>query len=692
MRKVWWILGGLAALALAGVVALFLLVDAEALKPRLIQTVQERYHRDLKIEGKVSLSLFPRLALALPAGTLSQRESSSPFASWQSARVGVALLPLLRGKVEIDVVRIDGLALSLTRRADGSFDDAPAAPGPVASPEPTPLATPQFEIGGIELRNARVVVRDLKDKKTWTISDLQFETGRIAALSASAFKLSARFASDSPRAEGSLEARGELGLDLLASRLSLGKFEARSTGCWGTQDYEFRLETPRAEFAEADNRADQIQASLKLASGAQHSSASIKLIDLRGASQALQAKIELSADTESQGRKTRLSLTSPVQANALAQTLDLSSITGQLSSQADARTIEAPIAGSARLDLASQSAAIKLESRLDLSPLSLQASILGWEAPRIEFKLTADKLDLDPWLTPAPRKTAAPSFISVAHAAPATHFAWLSNVKLGGEVKIGELKVQGLRASQLAASLRSEGGRLAASPLSASLYGGRFKGSAWLRSDAGAGTEGALSGIDLAALLRDLGGKGQIEGRAHANFDLTTRLADPSLWKRALAGRAAVKIEQGAIRGINLERILSAARRGQEGVQTQRSNEGDKTEFSELSASFSIDRGVARNSDLRALSAVLRITGEGDINLAEDRVDYLLRAALASSAQRTASLTVPVKVSGPFSDIHYSVDWGALAAEALKHELQRRLSPEGSSDAPIDALRKLFKR
>ena len=64
-----------------------------------------------------------------------------------------------------------------------------------------------------------------------------------------------------------------------------------------------------------------------------------------------------------------------------------------------------------------------------------------------------------------------------------------------------------------------------------------------------------------------------------------------------------------------------------------------KTDFSELSASFTIKNGVAHNEDLDAKSPLLRLGGAGDINIAASSLDYLAKARsspLAGAGRRGA--------------------------------------------------------
>ena len=100
--------------ALAVFVASF---DVNRFKADIVQAVQARTGRTLRFDGDLALALFPSIGIKLPATTLSERGRDAPFAQLASAQASVALLPLLRGRVEIDALSIDGLRA--THRAPG---------------------------------------------------------------------------------------------------------------------------------------------------------------------------------------------------------------------------------------------------------------------------------------------------------------------------------------------------------------------------------------------------------------------------------------------------------------------------------------------------------------------------------------------------------------------------------------------
>jgi AsmA protein len=139
----------------------------------------------------------------------------------------------------------------------------------------------------------------------------------------------------------------------------------------------------------------------------------------------------------------------------------------------------------------------------------------------------------------------------------------------------------------------------------------------------------------------------------------------------------------------------------------QASNKSQKTDFAELKASFKVTNGVARNNDLSLKSPLLRVEGAGDIDLGEDRLNYLLKATLVGTGKGQggrdvgdlAGITVPVQLTGALASPQWSIDFAGMARDAaekqLKDEILRRIpggaQQPGSGGRPEDAVRDRLK-
>ena len=95
LRTVFYALGGVVVLVIAGLIAVAVLFDANALKGEIERTVQEKTGRTLKLEGELGLAFWPNIGASLGRASLSERDGKSSFLALESAHVSVAVMPLL---------------------------------------------------------------------------------------------------------------------------------------------------------------------------------------------------------------------------------------------------------------------------------------------------------------------------------------------------------------------------------------------------------------------------------------------------------------------------------------------------------------------------------------------------------------------------------------------------------------------
>jgi AsmA protein len=100
--------------------------------------------------------------------------------------------------------------------------------------------------------------------------------------------------------------------------------------------------------------------------------------------------------------------------------------------------------------------------------------------------------------------------------------------------------------------------------------------------------------------------------------------------------------------------------------QLGRGAEHDKTDFAELSGSYTIKSGIVDNRDMKMMAPLLHLSGSGTVPLPQQTVDYDLEAKLVPSAQgqgggdALVGIPIPIKVSGPWSNISYQPDWSSV--------------------------------
>ena len=185
MRVVKWvagILGGLILLALLIVLTVTVFVDANRYRGQIESRVTRLTGQPFKISGDLRISWWPWLALATGPSQFGKpgAPGEQPIVQWQSARVGARLVPLLKGQLLIDTVRLEGANVYLVRHADGTtnwdpvlaaFRNKPAAPPPEEQPVPPgEEGPPGPEVSGFQLRKGSLTYVDESGKTKSTVS------------------------------------------------------------------------------------------------------------------------------------------------------------------------------------------------------------------------------------------------------------------------------------------------------------------------------------------------------------------------------------------------------------------------------------------------------------------------------------------------------------------------------------------
>lgn len=377
-------------------------------------------------------------------------------------------------------------------------------------------------------------------------------------------------------------------------------------------------------------------------------------------------------------------LTTPMSANLGTGTVDLPALQANFNlPNPGGGALRLKAGGSVHANLGKENVSAVLKGNLDESAFDARLGLTKFSPAAYTFDIGIDRIDLDRYL--ARPASAAPAKPRDKGAEKPIDLSALRELRADGRVRVGALKARNIRSANVRFDLHAAGGKLDISPLAADLYGGSMAGalSASAASPPRFAVRQTLAGINVGPLLKDALGKDMIEGRGNVQLDVTTAGATFAQLMRGLNGNARLALRDGSVRGINLAQAVRNAKaklgeiRGDSAAQTGQGSAAEKTDFSELSGSFRIANGVAHNDDLNIKSPLLRIGGAGDIDLGAERLDYLARATVVQTLQGQGGpelqalkgVTVPVRLSGPFTSIGWRIDFAGMAGELAKQRL-----------------------
>ncbi|KAF7774854.1 AsmA protein [Pseudoalteromonas marina] len=214
-----------------------------------------------------------------------------------------------------------------------------------------------------------------------------------------------------------------------------------------------------------------------------------------------------------------------------------------------------------------------------------------------------------------------------------------------------------------------------------------------------------LTDINAQPLLTDATGFDKVLGRGSLNWNLSTAGQSQKSFIDALNGKLAFEFADGAVKGANIAEMVRKGKEiisgnfgaASEGLDTG-FEEAEQTDFSALTGSFNFIKGVGRNTDLSLISPLIRISGEGDVDLPLTKVDYRLVTGIVDSIEGqgttddSTGFKIPLRIKGPFHDVGIKLD----VSNALKDEAKKKLddakekAKEKAKDKVKDKLKGLF--
>ncbi|MFC7476458.1 AsmA family protein [Dankookia sp. GCM10030260] len=714
---------GLAALALAGLLAIPWALETGALTARLDAALERATGRAVSL-GPISVRASLRPAFTIAGATIANPPGLSrpDFASIGQVEITLGLLPLLAGRVEIDSVTLAGADILLERDAEGRPNWLLAPPARDEAAEPGM----QLSLGALQVTQSRIA---LAGQRALAVPALELRrqgeglglTGRlllagkpfaldaaIGALADPAPPLRASLAGEDLR----LAVRGTLPRNLAEPGWSLALEGDAADPARLAALLSPGLALPKLGpvHGAAALGPGPALTDIRLSTGATSLGAPLpglrlKTAALRAATPDAPAMLtaRLRRGTAEAGLAAtlpslrRLVAAGPAQLLPVEATLTAGAASLTLRGEAS-RTGVAPAGLAARLaapDLAALGPLLGMDlpglrevvasARLGAGPhgllrfgglavtaagLDLAGEVELATAPRtvLTGRLAARRLDLDALggARPAPpRRTRLIPDVALPVAALRGFDATLA---LSAE----QVTAGGIAWRGLSGQLTLAGGRLAVQPFTASLPGGTLTGRFSLDA-AAAPPDAALSlrsqALDLGAVARGLGNTAAIEGQGELALDLRGRGTTLRAVAATLGGEAGLAVVEGRLV------YAGALRLGPNLVRTllPRGPAAREAELRCLALRLTAEQGAVRSQALLLEGGFGRIDGDLAVNLRDETLAARLLPDI--SVLGGVTLRTPVGIGGTLAAPRVGVEPGAalarVAADALANRLWR---------------------
>ncbi len=649
MKKLLIGVAAVVVLLVAAVVAAPFLIPVDTLRDQAVAQVRNATGRELTVGGDVRLSLFPRLEIEVGDVAFANAPGAeeAEMASLSRLELQLELLPLLSGEVAVDSFVLVEPVIRLEVDPDGRPNWQFGPGGETATPSgegaaPGGLPVSDIRLGDIRLVNGTVVYADARSGTEERVDQIDM-TVSLPDL-------------DSPlAAEGKVDWR-EKTIDMTVSVA-----EPRSLIEGRTSGVEVRIGSELINFSYAGQAANA--ETLKLDGGVE-----VQVTSLRDLAAWAGQPIEAAGDGLGPFR-----------------------ISGKVA-------LAGPEIGFTEAEIGLDAIEARGEVKLDT----------GGAEPSLQGRLDVGRLDLNPYLPPE-LSGGQPAGTSQAPTDPAAadwsdepiDFSALKAANVDFDLTVESILMRKVEIGRGAVSVRLQDGKLAARLTELNLYGGTGEGQ--IDIDATATVPAVaktfkLTGIQAEPLLRDAADFDRLEGGGNVELSVTTAGGSQKAMVQALDGQGAVSFVDGAIRGINLAAMIRNVRSA---FLDPSARAAQKTDFTELSGTFTITDGILENTDLAMKSPLLRLEGAGTADLPAKTLDYRIEPKVAATiegqggSEQTSGVMVPVLVTGPWHNLSYRPDLGGLvkeqiqdparAVDALKDALPGLVKPQSPDSGPAEA-------
>lgn len=509
------------ALGIAAVLAVLLLVvvylavtfNPNDYKSTVIQLVKDKKQRTLDIKGDIKLSFWPKIGADLGELTLSEHRSDKQFAAIKSAKVALAVLPLLKKQIVVDTIYLDGAQVNVVQHADGSFnfDD-------LLSKDESESEQINFDVQGVKVTNTQASFSNEGTGAQYRVDQLNLTTGQVALkkpfdVSTDFHLLANQPAVDAKAAikanimadpEGkhfvvkgldaqlkgalldgqdvTVSAQGSVDVDAAKTALDVSGLKLAMQGDFKGVQRDVSVQAPALKVNPSLISSDKVLLSLKQKDTNGDVDLAVVLAELKGNQQAVESKgITADVKVNAGARKVEGHFASPVKANLADLIFEVPALAGKFDIK-DPALPNGAMQGQFKLAANANVKQEQVKTTFDLSlaetKLNGDVSVAGFSTPHIGFKVHADTLNLNALLgnTGAKKQASASSTKASSKADKPADLSALKTLFLDGSINIGKILYSPYTLSGLNVGIKADGQKLALQGLDVKLDDTRIQG------------------------------------------------------------------------------------------------------------------------------------------------------------------------------------------------------------------------
>ncbi|MGF1896066.1 AsmA family protein [Vibrio alginolyticus] len=694
MKKLLLILAIPIVVILVAILALTIFVNPNQFKPLIVEQAQKQTGLELVIEGDISWQFFPSIGFELGHTELRNPQGFSKPNLFKVDTVGVdiSVMPLFSQQLEIGNVTLDGAEFYIETKKDGSknIDALTKAQTQQAEKESNAAPTQNGEtqtsgsdwsinLAGVTVSNGSLEMQDKQAGSYTKLYDISLNLSEFAFdnWTTADFGVKGEMNDQKFTAKGQADFKLEKGLANYA--LKNINFDATySDPANKIESATIGLDT--FEFDKVNNLTYAIKG---VAGGMK--------LDMQGAGQ-------LSVDKAiSKVQLDKLTLKSTFEGDALPQSPMKVDMVSDLS-----------------FDLTKNHLSFVLE-KLTANAIALdgKADVTLGDIPKVRFALHSPNIDLDEFLGLDKQAAEGNKPASGGESAPAgpevePDLSALKALDVKGDITIDKFKAANAKMEAVKTSFTVNRGVFELTSFSSKLYQGSISATAKLdarQSPATYSVKKSIKGVKVQPLLIDVAENDKLEGTGNIDVNVTGKSLTPTGIKKNLSGTVVINFADGAVNGINVAQLIRENYAKFKGQKVEGTNEAKKTDFSAMTATLKLNKGVVSTDNMQAQSPLLRVRGKGTANYINETVDFTISTSVVGSLEgqggkdidELKDITIPINVSGKWAEPKFKLVFDDVLKQKAQKEIDRgvekltdKIKDEKTKDAVDGLLKNLF--
>ncbi|EGQ9234287.1 AsmA family protein [Vibrio alginolyticus] len=694
MKKLLLILAIPIVVILVAILALTIFVNPNQFKPLIVEQAQKQTGLELVIEGDISWQFFPSIGFELGHTELRNPQGFSKPNLFKVDTVGVdiSVMPLFSQQLEIGNVTLDGAEFYIETKKDGSknIDALTKAQTQQAEQENNAAPTQNGEtqtsgsdwsinLAGVTVSNGSLEMQDKQAGSYTKLYDISLNLSEFAFdnWTTADFGVKGEMNDQKFTAKGQADFKLEKGLANYA--LKNINFDATySDPANKIESATIGLDT--FEFDKVNNLTYAIKGD----------AGGMKL-DMQGAGQ-------LSVDKAiSKVQLDKLTLKSTFEGDALPQSPMKVDMVSDLS-----------------FDLTKNHLSFVLE-KLTANAIALdgKADVALGDIPKVRFALHSPNIDLDEFLGLDKQAAEGNKPASGGESAPAgpevePDLSALKTLDVKGDITIDKFKAANAKMEAVKTSFTVNRGVFELTSFSSKLYQGSISATAKLdarQSPATYSVKKSIKGVKVQPLLIDVAENDKLEGTGNIDVNVTGKSLTPTGIKKNLSGTVVINFADGAVNGINVAQLIRENYAKFKGQKVEGTNVAKKTDFSAMTSTLKLNKGVVSTDNMQAQSPLLRVRGKGTANYINETVDFTISTSVVGSLEgqggkdidELKDITIPINVSGKWADPKFKLVFDDVLKQKAQKEIDRgvekltdKIKDEKTKDAVDGLLKNLF--